>query len=199
MTINYITDEMIIDWLKDNLSEERFLHTMGVYETAQQLAEKFGMDKNKAAIAGLLHDCAKEIPFDEMQNIAIRENLNIDKSWINCKKILHAPISAYLAKTYFKISDKEILDAIYFHTVGKKDMTLLDKIVFIADKIENKTREEKYAEPIRQVLNSTNSLDKAILKSIELTIKSLVDRELEINFQTVDFYNYLLDLTAVKQ
>ncbi len=196
MTINYITTDTITDWLKEHLSEERFLHTMGVYEMAEELAEKFGADKNKAGIAALLHDCAKEIPFEEMQEIAYRENLAIDKSWINCKKILHAPISAYLAKTYFKISDKEIIDAIYFHTVGKKDMTLLDKIVFIADKIETKTREIEYAQPIRDVLNATNSLDKAILKSIELTIKSLVDRELEINFQTVDFYNYLLKMSV---
>ena len=99
-----------------------------------------------------------------------------------------------IAKNEFGIKDEEILSAIRFHTIGKKEMTTLEKIIYLADKIEPETRIEPYFEELRHELKSTKSLDKTILLSFKMTIKSLVDRALPINYKTIEVYNYLLNL-----
>lgn len=184
--------EKITDWLKENLSEERFIHSISTAKTAKKLAKEFGVDENKAELAGLLHDCAKEIPYEEMKKIIIEENLDIPEDEINAKKVLHAPLSAYLAKNKFGIKDKEILSAIRFHTIGKIDMSTLEKIIYLADKIEPETRVEPYFEELRQELIRTRNLDKTIFLSFKMTIKSLIDRNLPINYKSIELYNYTL-------
>ena len=109
-------------------------------------------------------------------------------------KTLHAPVSAYIAETEFKITDKEILSAIRWHTLGKLDMTNFEKIVFIADKIEPNTRDEEYSAKIRDLLSEENGLNKALLKCYKETIKSLVKRDLKICLLTIKIYNKLQDL-----
>ena len=184
--------EKIINWLKENLSEERYIHSLSTAKTAKKLAKKYGADTNKAELAGLLHDCAKEIPYEEMKEIIKNENLDIDEGEIKAKKVLHAPLSAYLAEKLFNVTDEEILSAIRFHTIGKIGMTTLEKIIYISDKIEPETRIEPCFEDLRQELKNTKSLDKTILLSFKMTIKSLVDRGLPINYKTLEVYNYLL-------
>ncbi len=185
--------EKIIDWLKENLSEERFIHSLSVAKTAKKMAKEFSVDEKKAELAGLLHDCAKEIPYEDMKKIIVENKLDIDEDEIKAKKVLHAPLSAYLAKTKFNVEDEEILSAIRFHTIGKINMTMLEKIIYLADKIEPETRIEPYFEELRQELKNTKSLDKTILLSFKMTIKSLVDRGLPINYKTVEVYNHLLN------
>jgi HD superfamily phosphohydrolase YqeK len=97
-----------------------------------------------------------------------------------------------VAKTIFNIEDKEILDAIRFHTIGKIGMSDFEKIIFLADKIEPETRLEEPFELLRQELEKTKSLDATLLLCSKMTIKSLLDRNLDINFQTIELYNYLL-------
>ena len=92
---------------------------------------------------------------------------------------------------------EEILSSIRWHTVGKKDMSDFEKIIFLADKIETRTREPKFRQKIEKTLNKTNSLDSALLKSFKITIKSLLKRKLPICFQTVDVYNDLLKKVLV--
>ena len=184
--------EKIISWLKENLSEERFLHSVSTSKTAKKLAKEFGVDEDRAELAGLLHDCAKEIPYEKMLEIIKENNLDIDEDEIKAKKVLHAPLSAYLAEKVFKVTDEEILSAIRFHTIGKINMTTMEKIIYLADKIEPETRVEPYFEELRQELEKTKSLDKTILLSFKMTIKSLTDRDLPINYKTVEVYNYLL-------
>lgn len=188
--------DKIIDWLKENLSEERFVHSLSVAKTAKKMAKEYEIDEKKAELAGLLHDCAKEIPYDEMKKIIKENNLDIEEDEIKAKKVLHAPLSAYLAKKLFNVKDAEILSAIRFHTIGKINMTTLEKIIYLADKIEPETRIEPYFEELRQELKNTCSLDKTILLSFKMTIKSLVDRDLPINYKTVEVYNYLLNLQS---
>lgn len=185
--------EKIINWLKENLSEERFIHSLSVAETAKEMAKEYGLDETKAELAGLLHDCAKEVPYDEMKKIIKENNLIIDEDEIKARKVLHAPLSAYFAKKLFGITDEEILSAIRFHTIGKINMTTMEKIIYLADKIEPKTRIEPYFEELRQELKNTDSLDKTILLSFKMTIKSLVDRNLPINYKTVEVYNCILN------
>ena len=105
-------------------------------------------------------------------------------------KTHHAPVGAYVAKQEFGIKDEEILSAIRWHTIGKVNMTTFEKIIFLADKIETRTRPREIYEPINKALD--NGLDSALLLCYKNTIKSLVDRDLRICTATIDIYNSLL-------
>ena len=180
-------------WLKDNLSEERYFHTLGCADCAKELAEKFGLNPEKAYIAGLLHDCAKCFSNEKLLEI-IKENLKVEEAEMQNYKTLHAPVSAYYAEKEFGIEDGEILSAIRWHTLGKLDMTDFEKIVFIADKIEPNTRDKEYSDKIRALLDEDNGLNKALLKCYKETIKSLVKRNLKICLLTIEIYNKLQDM-----
>ncbi|MBQ4114659.1 bis(5'-nucleosyl)-tetraphosphatase (symmetrical) YqeK [bacterium] len=179
-----------IDWLKTNLTEERYEHSLGTAECARDLAERFGLDTEKAYLCGLIHDCAKCF-----SNLDLREKI-CDCNWlcegeIDNPKTYHAPAGAILAKEELGICDEEIISATRWHTIGKINMTDFEKIIFIADKIEKRTRPIEYREPIEKALES--GLDEALLVCYKNTIKSLVDRNLTICFKTIEIYNNLLN------
>lgn len=183
----------ILEWLKNNLNEKRYIHTLGTADCAKELAKQFKLNQDKAYLAGLLHDCAKCFPNEKLLDI-IHKHLDVEECEMLNYKTLHAPVSAYIAETEFKITDKEILSAIRWHTLGKLDMTDFEKIVFIADKIEPNTRDEEYSAKIRDLLSQENGLNKALLKCYKETIKSLVKRDLKICLLTIKIYNKLQDL-----
>ncbi|MBO6087193.1 bis(5'-nucleosyl)-tetraphosphatase (symmetrical) YqeK [bacterium] len=183
----------IKEWLKENLSEERYFHTLGTADCAKELAEKFDLDTEKAYMAGLLHDCAKCFSNEKLLEI-IKENLDIEEAEMQNYKTLHAPVSAYYAEKKFGITDSEILSAIRWHTLGKLDMTDFEKVVFIADKIEPNTRDKEYSDKIRTLLEEDNGLNKALLKCYKETIRSLVKRNLKICLLTIEIYNKLQDI-----
>ena len=165
----------ILNWLKNNLNEERYIHTLGTAECAKELANKFNLNSEKAYMAGLLHDCAKCFSNEKLLDI-IHQHLNVEECEMLNYKTLHAPVSAYIAEKEFQIDDKEILSAIRWHTLGKLDMTDFEKIVFLADKIEPNTRDKEYSDKIKALLNEPNGINKALLKCYKETIKSLVKR-----------------------
>lgn len=183
----------ILKWLKENLNEKRYIHTLGTADCAKELAQKFGFDSEKAYLAGLLHDCAKCFSNEKLLDI-IHQHLNVEECEMLNYKTLHAPVSAYIAEKEFKIMDEEILSAIRWHTLGRLDMTDFEKIVFIADKIEPNTRDKEYSDKIRVLLDEENGLNKALLKCYKETIKSLVKRDLKICLLTIEIYNKLQDL-----
>lgn len=183
----------ILSWLKNNLNEERYIHTLGTAECAKELASKFNLDCEKAYLAGLLHDCAKCFSNEKLLDI-IHQHLNVEECEMLNYKTLHAPVSAYIAEKEFQVNDKEILSAIRWHTLGKLDMTDFEKIVFLADKIEPNTREKEYSDKIKTLLDEPNGINKALLKCYKETIKSLVKRDLKICLLTIDIYNKLQDL-----
>lgn len=183
----------ILNWLKNNLNEERYFHTLGTAECAKELANKFNLNSEKAYMAGLLHDCAKCFSNEKLLDI-IHQHLNVEECEMLNYKTLHAPVSAYIAEKEFQIDDKEILSAIRWHTLGKLDMTDFEKIVFLADKIEPNTRDKEYSDKIKALLNEPNGINKALLKCYKETIKSLVKRDLKICLLTIDIYNKLQDL-----
>ena len=164
------------------------MHSIGTMEMAMELAQKYGCDVEKAQVAGLLHDCAKCIPkndLEKMQNSFEECEKLSEKTW-------HAPVGVIVAKEEYGIVDEEILSSIRWHTIGKKDMSDFEKIIFLADKIEHRTREEEFREKIEKTLRKTDNLDCAMLKSFKITIKSLLKRKLPICYQTIDVYNDLL-------
>lgn len=183
-----ISVEELLKWLKDNLNDERYEHSLGTADCAREMAVSYSVEPEKAYVAGLLHDCAKCFSTEKLLSI-IDEHLEVEEIEKKNYKTLHAPVSAYVAKTEFGVEDDEILSAIRWHTLGKLEMTDFEKIIFLADKIEERTRENCYAEPIRKFLNEENGLNKALLQCYKQTIKSLVDRDLTICPLTIDIYN----------
>ncbi len=186
----------ITESLRECLDEERFLHTLGVAKKAQELAEKVDVDCERAFLAGLLHDCAKCFSKEDLLRLMNenRAELEIDECEFLNPKTYHAPVGAIVAREKYAIQDEEILSAIRWHTLGRVNMTVFEKIVYLADKIEENTRPLECREPIERLFNQENGLDKAILETYRLTIKSLVDRNLMICPNTIDVYNNLLKI-----
>lgn len=197
MNYTKIDEEKLLSWLQENLSEKRYIHSLGTAECAKNLAKKFGYDEEKAYTAGLLHDCAKCFPNEKLMDI-IEKYLDVEKIELMNYKTLHAPVSAYIAQKEFGVDDKEILSAIRWHTLGKIDMSDFEKIIFLADKVEPRTRDKDYLEDVRKFLDEEDGLNKAMLICYKETIKSLVKRDLKICPVTIDIYNNLEDLVNVK-
>lgn len=196
MIYTNISEIEIKEWLKQNLNEERYIHSLGTAECAKELAGKFNFDSGKAYTAGLLHDCAKCFSNEKLLEI-IQENLEVEEAEMLNYKTLHAPVSAHIAKEQFGVTDREILSAIRWHTLGQIDMSDFEKIIFLADKIEPNTRDKEYSAIIRSYLEEENGLNKALLKCYKETIKSLVKRDLKICLLTIEIYNKLEDLVNV--
>ncbi|MDY6363722.1 MAG: bis(5'-nucleosyl)-tetraphosphatase (symmetrical) YqeK [Cyanobacteriota bacterium] len=193
-----ISEDEAVKWLKEHLTEKRFNHSLGTAECAQRLAEKYGADERKAYIAGLLHDCAKCLPDEELLQIIDEHIKDVPDDERSNKKTLHAPAGRYVAQKVFGVTDEEILSSIRWHTIGKLDMTLFEKIIFLADKIETRTRKEEYRSKIVKYIDGSDGLNKCILACYKETIKSLVDRDLRICPLTVEIYNHLEKITNVK-
>ena len=188
--------DCIKEKLKECLTEERYSHTLGTAHCAIKLAQKYGLEEQKAFLAGLLHDCAKCKTNDELLKIIKEELKDIEQGELQNYKTLHAPVGEYFAKKIYGIKDKEILNAIRYHTIGRINMSLFEKIIFLADKIEENTRDKKYSSEIWEILNENEGekgIDMALFRCFSETIKSLVNRKLKICKTTIDVYNELLD------
>lgn len=122
--------------LKDELDIKRYDHTIGVMHTAGCLAMRYGESLDRALLAGLLHDCAKCIPHTEKIKLCRKNDINISETELKNPGLLHAKVGALLASKKYHVNDEEILQAITFHTTGRPAMTLLEKIIYIADYIE---------------------------------------------------------------
>jgi len=122
--------------LRQILTDKRFLHSLLVAGVSRHLARVHGQDENAAALAGLLHDCAKCTPLDELQRIAGQHRLLLDRETLQSQNLLHGPVGAALAESRYHVDDPNILSAISCHTTGKVGMMPLDMILFLADKIE---------------------------------------------------------------
>ena len=191
MNYTKISEEEIKKELEKTLKPDRFVHSFGTAKCAAELAKKFGLNEEKAYVAGLLHDCAKCFSKEKLIEI-INNKLEVDECELLNHKTFHAPVSAYIAQKDFGVEDEEILSAIRRHTLGSLNMTDFEKIIFLADKIEPETRDKEYATAVKKLLDEENGLNKALLMCYKSTIKSLVERELKICLLTVEIYNSLL-------
>lgn len=144
--------------LKNSLSEYRYEHSILVADEAKKLANRYNVDERKAYIAGLVHDIAKE--FDDEENIAWikKYKLNNELFLPEYKKIIHADIGAVVVKEKYNL-DEEISNAVLYHTIGSINMTLLDKIIFVSDKVARKTKNEEL-DKIRDA--AYENIDKAL-------------------------------------
>lgn len=178
------------------LKPKRYLHVLGVEFTCASLAMKYHVDIEKAQIAGLLHDCAKYLS-DEMQlKECTKYELTISEVETRVPALLHSKLGAYYAKTRYGIEDEEILNAITYHTTGRPNMTLLEKIVYIADYIEPSRPADKMRglTEIRSI--AFEDLDLAIVLIAQNTLEYIHSKAGEVDntsIDTLNFYRNLVD------
>ncbi len=156
--------------LSNKLSKKRFIHTLGVVNSAMYLAKKYGANIEDAHLAALLHDCAKEIPLLEMRDLVA--DLPCDQDMLHSGALLHGLAGMVLANTQYGVTNPDILEAIRVHTTGKENMSKLDKIIFLADYIEP-NRKFPGVNDIR--LSAEQSLDAGVLCGFDMTIRHLID------------------------
>ncbi len=183
--------------LKKYIDEMRFYHTMGVMYTAASLAMRYGADMEKAQVAGLLHDCAKCIPNAKKLKLCHQNHIPVSDVERKSPYLLHARLGAYIAKEKYHIQDPEILSAIEFHTTGKAEMTLLEKIIFIADYIEPMRSKAANLPEIRAM--AFQDIDRAIYMTMRDTIEYLQEEKTCLDNQTVVAYNYYKKLVEKKE
>lgn len=179
--------------LSKMLNKTRYEHVLRVRDKAIELAKLHNQDVTKIELAALLHDCAKnneemyldkyKKEFEELRNLR-KNNPDMENP-----KLLHCYLGRIVASKEYGVNDEEILDAIEFHTTGRINMTDFEKIIYLADKTEDK-RDYDGVDEIRRL--SKINLNKAIVKSLDDTIKYLIEGEREISITSVNVRNYLL-------
>lgn len=182
--------DKIKEYLEENLSKKRYTHTLGVADEAVKLAKVYSADEDKARIAGLLHDCAKEIKADEAREMLCgKYGIVLDSVTVNTPKLLHAPLGACIMQSEFGICDPQILDAVKYHTTAKANMGILTKIIYIADYIEP-NRDFDGVEELREL--AYKDIDKAVLTGLNFTLGELLEDGHMLHPDTVHARNYLL-------
>lgn len=153
--------------LKKELDRQRYEHTLGVEETAREMARIFGVDEEQAALAGLLHDCAKCMPLAQMTKAARHED--VDDVMKTSKALMHAVAGRCIAEDVYNVKDEEVLSAIRWHTTGRAQMTPLEKIIYLADMIEPTRKSFDGLEELR-VLCRTD-LDAAMHRALSMSLE----------------------------
>ena len=182
-------DEMK-ELLKNSLKESRYIHSVGVADTAAFLAERFGVSVEKARIAGLLHDCAREFPNEDMEHEADKRGITYGPIEKTMPLLLHGYIGALLISEKYQVNDSEISQAIYRHTVGGEKMTKLDKIIYFADMIEP-SRNYPGLEELRRLFREA-SLDEMLLAGLSQSILFVTKKGHLIHPDTVLARNELI-------
>lgn len=181
--------------LKKSLDKGRYEHTEGVMYTAAALAMAHGYAIDDAMLAGLLHDCAKCIPNDEKIKICKKNNILITSVEYESPQLLHAKLGAYLAETVYEVNNPQILHAIKVHTTGEPAMSILDKIIYIADYIEPGRDKAPNLDYVRKL--AFRDLDACMAQILRDTLHYLASRNGSIDpmtEMTYDYYKtYLID------
>lgn len=179
MQLNYIDDrDVAVSLLKKHVKGDRLIHSLAVENTAIALAKQYGVDPAKAGLAGLLHDIAKQMNCEKLA-----ANYGICTP---TEKTLHGPVGAMWLSQHGYVKDEDVLNAIRFHTTGRAAMSGLEKVVFIADTIEP-GRKFPEVDVLRDY--AAEDLDKAVLFSLERSLRNVLDKQFLIDMDTVRAYN----------
>ena len=175
--------------LSSKLTKERYKHSLGVSSTAEQLAKRFGASPEKAKLAGLMHDCAREYPMKDFIEIAESMDIPVGEIERHAPILLHAHIGAKLMKSVYQIEDEEIQEAVRLHTTGGENMTKLDKIIYLADLIEP-SREFSEVTYLRDL--AEKDLDKALFAAFNQSILHVVKGNQVVHPDTITARNQML-------
>ena len=174
--------------LEKNLKPDRFDHTLGVAYTSASMAFVYEVDVQKALIAGMLHDCAKCMSHDEQVKICEKNKIDITEVERRNHSLLHAKVGMYLAKTKYDVDDQDILNAIRWHTTGREDMSLLEKIVYIADFIEPNRKQLEDMDVIRK--EAFTDIDRCLAHILHNSVIYLQTIGKECDDATMKAYEY---------
>lgn len=174
--------------LKKLLKPSRYLHSTGVESVAKDLAVINSYDMDKAGLAGILHDCAKYLTDEELLSECNKYGMPVTKIEKQCVYLLHAKVGALYARIKYGIDDEDILSSITFHTTGRPAMSLLEKIIFVAD----------YIEPYRKPLPRIDEIRKASYDNLDLGLYMILENMVNyfestaqvIDTLTIDTYKY---------
>ncbi len=175
-----------IDILKDRLDDKRFFHSLCVADEAKRLAEKIGIDSEKAYLAGLLHDITKNASAQEHLQIFDMFGIILNDVEKNAKKLWHAMSGAAFIEHILGVNDPEIIDAVRYHTTAKADMSPLCTVLYLAD-FTSRDRDYPDVEVMRELVDK--SFDEALVYALQYTIKDLADQKRAIHFDTLSAFN----------
>ena len=186
-----LNDEKLVaidSYIKEKLSSDGYNHSRGVMERAIEYANIHGGNEQYAAYAGLIHDVAKEVP--KTQRVLLAEELGISLDNIEKSEtaLIHSKIGAYIAKKNFNLPE-EVCEAVKTHTTGSTDMTLLQKIVYLAD-YTSKDRTHPGAKEVYEI--AKKNLDEAMISTLKRTINFVLERDRLVHPKTIDAYNYMI-------
>ena len=191
--------EKMIEKLERMLTKKRFIHSMGTYETAIKLAKAHSADVEKAAMSGLLHDCAKNLTKEEALSLCYIHNIILDDVEKIETGLIHAKTGAWICEHDFGVSDPEILSAIRYHTTGKDDMSLLEKITYLADYIEpNRNFRGIFSESELKEQDELKrlayvDLDSALVISFDISIRRVIEKGMLIHPNTIKGRNFIIN------
>lgn len=183
------SQEKMMEYLKIHLKENRFQHTMGVVKAAKELCKIYGCDEEKAEISALLHDVAKYMDDDSILEILKKENIKLECNIKDNLSLMHGLCGSYIARDIMGVEDNEVLNAIKYHTTGKENMNLLEKIIYLSDFIEENRRYDG-VEELRTLCKI--NLNEALLKAFDNTIIYVVKQKQFIHIDTINARNYLI-------
>ena len=184
-TYSPLSSDEIIAKEKANMDNKRFQHCVRVSETSRKLAKLNDYDEDKAALAGFVHDYAKQVPVEEYRKVI--KNEGFDQDLLNWNRaIWHGIVGTYFIKRDLKITDPGILKAVWLHTTADKEMTTLDKIVFMADFIEP-GRDFPGVEEARKITYA--NLDAGVGYQLAHTLEFLIEQRNKIYPRSLEAYN----------
>ena len=182
--------DRVISWLKENVNEHRLQHILGVEQTCIDLARCHNLNEKKAAKAGLMHDLAKFFPPKKLLKIAEKAKITVDKVCLSSPHLLHADISAVVARQEFGVKDAKILDAIANHTLGTPGMSKLSCVVFVADALEPNRGNSSELNAMRAV--AQENLYKCVQQTSDYSLRYLVSQQKVIHPRTILTRNWAL-------
>lgn len=186
---NAWTDEKIIKLLRSRLDDYRFNHSLNVADSAKELAGIYGADPKKCYTAGLLHDVMKNASDEEHEELFKTAGITLSRDEKNNRKLWHAMSGAEYIKYKMNIDDGEIYLAVRYHTTGRAGMSLIEKIIYVADFI---SAERDYEDVDVMRALAAQSLEKAMLYALKYTITSLVKKGSTVHADSVAAYNELI-------
>lgn len=178
----------IIEYIERNMTEKRQIHTYAVAEEAKKLAQRYGEDVEKAELAALFHDFFRGAT-EKALNGYVRQ-LGLNSAYLDNANLAHSKIAAYIMEKDYHIEDRDIINAVSYHTTGRANMTKLEKIIYLADAIEP-NRSYPEIEEIREL--AYQDLDKACLKSLEHSIEYVNCRGFYLDQDTVKARDCLIN------
>ncbi len=189
--------EQVLTWLAANVPTTRIDHILRVERMAVELADSHNIDREKAASAALMHDLAKYFSPKRLLQMAKADGLEVDEVLETNPHLLHADVGAIVARKNFSVNDKEILQAIANHTLGRPGMSQLCCIVFLADSLEPARGETPELELLRKI--SYSNLERAMWLTCDRTVQYLLERRCTIHPRVITTRNWFLTQSKSKQ